>query len=95
MRQHSEWLTFVVEEGGRRGRSGVRGAGGDLQGVDQGREMLIQHPRVPGLLLSQQTLLEVRVRLVPAVKQKWQCMMLQVNPSFPRKTVCASACTCS
>lgn len=87
MRQHSEWLTFVVEEGGRRG-SGVRGTGGDL-GVDQGREMLIQHPRVPGLLLSQQTLLEVRVRLVPVVKQKRQCMMLHVNPSF------ASACTCS
>ena len=43
-------------------------ARGDL-GVDQGIKLLIQHPWVSGLL-SQQTLLEVRVRLVPVRGQK-------------------------
>ena len=57
-------LTFVAEEGGGRRRRSVTCARGDL-GVDQGKKLLIQHPWVSGLL-SQQTLLEVRVRLVPA-----------------------------
>ena len=55
-------LTFVAEEGGGR-RWSVTCARGDL-GVDQGIKLLIQHPWVSGLL-RQQTLLEVRVRLVP------------------------------
>ena len=41
---------------------GVRGACGE-PGVDQGRKLLTMHLRPR--LLSQQTLLEVRVRFVP------------------------------